>query len=100
MKRIRGLWLTGKSTKMGYQPMTSIAKRNGKREAGPRRKTGTVSARQDGHQSASPDVKTAMLAALQAKRASDAKSEHRKWAVAMCLAPNGTPEPLAGRRLL
>lgn len=80
--------------------MTSIAKKNGKREAGDCRKTGTVPARQSERHEASPDAKTAMLAALQAKRARDTQSERRKWAVAMCLAPNGTPEPLAGRRLL
>ena len=80
--------------------MNRISKGNGKREAGACRKTGQVSARQGEPRDAGPDVKAAMLAALQAKRASDAKSEHRKWAVAMCLAANGTPEPLAGRRLL
>lgn len=80
--------------------MTSIAKKNGKREAGTLRKTGQASASQGERQSAGPDVKASMLAALQAKHASDAKNERRKWAVAMCLAPNGTPEPIAGRRLL
>ena len=80
--------------------MNRISKGNGKREAGACRKAGQVSASQSERQGVGPDVKAAMLAALQAKHASDTKNEHRKWAVAMCLAPNGTPEPLAGRRLL